>query len=532
MTRYYDFTLQNTTLAPDGVERPGILVNGQFPAPTIEANWGDWIQVKVTNNLDEGTSLHWHGLLQKATPWFDGVPSVQQCPIAPGASFTYRFRADLYGTTWYHSHYSAQYSDGAFGALIIYGPHDNAQYDEDLGPVIINDWFHREYHALIDQVMAPASAKLPPPQSQNVLINGKMSYPCANATAGLKCTPNAGVSKFKFQSGKSYRLRLINSGAEAMQKFSIDGHTLTVIAHDFVPIVPYDTNVVTLGVGQRTDVVVHATGKPTDAVWMRSELGPSAFVGGCSLPDGVSPTGVAVVYYEQANTASVPTTTSSVTKDQLLYCQDDDISKSVPYFPITPTANPDTVQQLDITYQSNGTHNLFFVDNSSFHADFNDPVLLDAKAGQTTFPSQYNVFNFGASRSIRLVVYNHALTGSHPMHMHGHNVHVLAVGTGTWDGSIVNPTNPARRDVSILPVAASPTVPSYIVLQIEADNPGVWPFHCHIAWHISGGLYVNLLERPADIQKEMQIPDIMAQTCTDWSAWTNNHVVEAIDSGL
>lgn len=56
----------------------------------------------VHNQLDEGTSLHWHGLLQNETPWFDGVPGVQQCPIAPGASFTYRFRADLYGTTWWH----------------------------------------------------------------------------------------------------------------------------------------------------------------------------------------------------------------------------------------------------------------------------------------------------------------------------------------------------------------------------------------------------------------------------------------------
>ena len=88
----------------------------------IEANWGDTIQVAVTNNIDnEGTSLHWHGILQKGTPWYDGVPSVQQCPIAPGKTFTYTFNAETYGTTWYHSHYSAQYADGLLGPLIIYG---------------------------------------------------------------------------------------------------------------------------------------------------------------------------------------------------------------------------------------------------------------------------------------------------------------------------------------------------------------------------------------------------------------------------
>jgi Multicopper oxidase len=103
VTRFYDFTISYQKLAPDGVTKNGLLINGQFPGPLIEANWGDWIEVKVTNALtDEGTSIHWHGILQTGTPWFDGVPSVSQCPIAPGQSLTYRFRADLYGTSWYH----------------------------------------------------------------------------------------------------------------------------------------------------------------------------------------------------------------------------------------------------------------------------------------------------------------------------------------------------------------------------------------------------------------------------------------------
>ena len=98
------------------------MINDQIPGPTIEANWGDTIQVRVTNNIDnEGTTIHWHGLLQRETPWFDGVPSVQQCPIAPGSSFTYTFQATVYGTSWYHSHYSAQYADGLAGPIVIHG---------------------------------------------------------------------------------------------------------------------------------------------------------------------------------------------------------------------------------------------------------------------------------------------------------------------------------------------------------------------------------------------------------------------------
>lgn len=58
----------------------------------------------------------------------DGVPGVQQCPIPPGSSFTYKFIADLYGSTWYHSHYSAQYVAGTFGPLVIHGP-STVNYD-------------------------------------------------------------------------------------------------------------------------------------------------------------------------------------------------------------------------------------------------------------------------------------------------------------------------------------------------------------------------------------------------------------------
>ncbi len=118
VTRNYNFNIARGFIAPDGVNRSAIIINGAFPAPTIEANWGDTLSIKVCNNIvgpEEGTSLHWHGFLQKASPWYDGVPAIQQCPIAPGKCLTYSFVTDLYGSSWYHSHYSAQYNAGLLG---------------------------------------------------------------------------------------------------------------------------------------------------------------------------------------------------------------------------------------------------------------------------------------------------------------------------------------------------------------------------------------------------------------------------------
>lgn len=101
-TRSYDFTIAECNIRPDGVEtKKAVCVNGQFPGPLIEANYGDMIRVKVTNKLhDEGTSMHWHGFLQTGMNQMDGVPGVTQCPIAPDDTMTYEFRAELYGSAW------------------------------------------------------------------------------------------------------------------------------------------------------------------------------------------------------------------------------------------------------------------------------------------------------------------------------------------------------------------------------------------------------------------------------------------------
>lgn len=73
--------------------------------------------------------------------------------------------------------------------------------------------------------------------------------------------------------------------------------------------------------------------------------------------------------------------------------------------------------------------------------------------------------------------------------------------------------------------------PGYLVLQYDTDNPGVWPFHCHIAWHVSAGLYVNLMEQPGEIRKR-SVPQTVVQTCREWGVYSGNEVVEQIDSGL
>ncbi|RFU36304.1 hypothetical protein B7463_g105, partial [Scytalidium lignicola] len=524
--RPYEWEIARGYLSPDGVNKSSLLINGQYPGPVIEANWGDIIQVTVTNKIsgpDEGTSLHWHGLFQRETPWFDGVPSVSQCPIAPNATFTYSFRADTYGTGWYHSHYSAQYADGLFGPMVIYGPR-HAEYDYDLGPVMINDYFHTPYFPIVEAITGQSTV----PNSDNNLINGKMNYDCSLVENGANCTPDAGVSKFKFHSGKTYRLRLINSGAEGLQKFTIDNHTMTVIANDFIPLKPYDTKVVTLGVGQRTDVLVTANGNPTDSYWMRSEISTNCSHTNQSLA-------LAAIYYEEADTSSTPQSTAMAYT--VTNCTNDDLSLTEPLYRESPPPEPAFTQNLEISFGANDTGALVWkLNNQSFLANYNHPLLLLANLGNTSYPDdpQWNVYNFGDSKSIRLVISSIA-PFSHPLHLHGHDFWVVAQGTGKFNGTLTRPENPQRRDTQLIdagnPANGEPGGESYIVLDFKADNPGVWPFHCHVAWHVSDGLYINIMERPDEITQR-SIPSIMAHTCRKWWEYSGHHVVDQIDSGL
>lgn len=133
-----------------------------------------------------------------------------------------------------------------------------------------------------------------------------MDFDCSLVTDGTACRPNAGISKFSFQTGKVHRLRLINAGSAGTQKFSIDGYDLTVIANDYIPIIPYTTKVITLGVGQRADILVKAEGKPTDAVWMRSDLEVE-----CLNVTAIQPNALAAIYYPKADINARPNTTAT-----------------------------------------------------------------------------------------------------------------------------------------------------------------------------------------------------------------------------
>lgn len=279
--RYYSISASDGYINADGVVfKPGKFFwnrtdpsswepENRYPGPWVQACWGDTIHVNVYNNLTfNGTSVHWHGIRQNYTFEADGVPGITQCPIAPKDNFTYSFRATQYGSSWYHSHFSLQYADGAAGPMTLHGPTSD-NWDLPKYPIMLTDWGHNSaFQAIWPGVGLGV---------QSTLLNGVGSvtrYNTSQINTTLIPDPYNLTVSSSLVNGRPmrYLLRLINISFESMFVFSIDNHNLTVVSTDYVAIKPYNTTNVRIGIGQRYTMVLIANriGSTARSFWMRT----------------------------------------------------------------------------------------------------------------------------------------------------------------------------------------------------------------------------------------------------------------------
>jgi FtsP/CotA-like multicopper oxidase with cupredoxin domain len=269
------------------------------------------------------TAIHWHGIHQKGSIGADGVPGVTQCPIAPGDTMTYTFQATQYGTAWYHSHFSLQAGDGLVGPIVIRGP-TTANYDEDLGPVMLQDWGHVTAFHIWDTTQHKLA--LFQPVMENGLIAGLNPYDCTGSTDAA-CAGGGQRFERTVEKGKKYLIRLIAAQVDGWFKFAIDGHKFQVVANDLVPIVPYWTDNVLMASGQRYDIIVEANATVGN-YWMRA-----IYQTACNQNDNDNKDNILGIWrYDGADTTADPTTTKSTTITNS--CGDEAYSKLVPWLSI------------------------------------------------------------------------------------------------------------------------------------------------------------------------------------------------------
>ncbi|KAK4188254.1 putative laccase precursor [Podospora australis] len=502
VTRFYDFNITEETLAPDGVKKPLMVVNGQYPGPAIIADWGDILSIQVCNQLTQnGTSIHFHGARQQNSNYADGAISQTACPLAPGDCTIYTWQATQHGSSWYHSHFSLQYASGVFGPLVINGP-QTANWDIDLGPLLVNDYYHDTVWrlAVTNQTMTTGQ----PPDADNGLFNGKNKWNGGGAYHTLS-----------FTSGKKHLIRLANTGSEAIFKFSVDQHKMIVVATDFIPIVPFEATSVSVAVGQRLDVIIDADQDSSKAYWARGLPMES-----CREVDNNYGHIRAVVRYDDSTSTEDPKSNSWSMTDE---CHDEPLSHLVPWIP--HTVGPSSLTELynaslaQISI-NNGTAQGFrwLVGGAQpFNGDMSQPVVKQLFDG--TYPGDsfvpVNLTGMTTDSWVYMVVES-SLDIPHPLHLHGHNVYVLARGNGSYSDAVgLTLDNPPRRDTVNLPPQG------YVALAFKTDNPGAWFFHCHIEWHLNDGFALSVIERAESEISSIwgdQNTDEMRRICKSWEA--------------
>jgi FtsP/CotA-like multicopper oxidase with cupredoxin domain len=110
---------------------------------------------------------------------------------------------------------------------------------------------------------------------------------------------------------------------------------------------------------------------------------------------------------------------------------------------------------------------------------------------------------------------------AHPMHLHGHDFVLLSQQTrpfhpdDVWNGTFKY-DNPPRRDVALMPRTG------YMAMGFKTDNPGLWIMHCHIAWHASSGLALQIRENESQIKMSRAAVREKDRVCKNWRKWYGN----------
>lgn len=420
----------------------------------------------------------------------DGVPSVTQCPIAPGDTQTYKWRATQYGSSWYHSHFSVQAWDGVFGGILINGP-ATANYDVDLGHVFLNDWSHETADVLAEQ-----AATTGPPTSDNALINGTNTWTETDGTVvGSRFETN-------FVAGTRYRMRLVNGAADTHFRFTIDNHTLEVISSDFVPIVPYNTTDISIGMGQRYDVIVTAT-ETTGDFWLRAIPQES-----CSDNNNVDNI-LGIVRYDSSSTADPTSTAYSTLVDS---CADESAANLAPFLAIDVGTVADTDDEL--ASLSFTTSILWTMNAVSFVSEWSYPTVEAIEDGNTTWSTAEHVWSLPTADEWVMMVIQvsletllraaNARISSHGILKMNTNTKLLhrptslrptpSTCTATTSGCSAPETaptpTPPRCRPSARPVATSPCSPA----------PGGWPWPGRRTTPAPGSCTVRPNALPAPVQ--------------------------------
>jgi CopA family copper-resistance protein len=493
-----------------------VAVNGTVPGPLVRLREGQTARLQVTNNLDEDSSIHWHGLLLPFQ--FDGVPGVSFPGIKPGETFTYEFPVRQNGTYWWHSHSGLQEQAGHYGPIIIDSADPDPRYDRDY-VVLLSEFTPMHPHEIMRKL------KVGEHYFQRDMLTateGDMSGEMRRMWGKMRMNPRdiSDVTgsfytflinghgpqdnlQLAFQPGERVRLRVINGSAMTFFNVRIPGVPMTVIQADGQDVDEVQVDEFQIGVAETYDVIV----SPPD--------GSHAIVAEAMDRSGM---GVANLTSHKGHRATppplreIPTLTMAdmgmmdhsgmdgmegmggmdhSMRDKSLVPGDVEVGPGVDMIAPSPMDRMDfpglgldkvphrvlrytdlkakrmnphrkVEREMEIHLTGNMERYMWSFDGKKFTAVSDDPI------------------RFGYDERVRVKLVNQTMM-AHPIHLHGHFFELV--------NGADHMHQPLKHTVIVQPGGTA-------TFDLTANEPGDWAFHCHLLYHMHAGMMQVVTVRP------------------------------------
>ncbi|WP_299217627.1 multicopper oxidase domain-containing protein [uncultured Aquimarina sp.] len=536
----YNLTIEENKMTLGGVSANAMTINGSIPGPVLEFEEGDLAIINVTNKMDEETSVHWHGLI--LPNFYDGVPYLTTPPIEPGETFQYRIPINQSGTYWYHSHTMLQEQKGVYGSIIIHPKEKTLEYDKDL-VVVLSDWTNEkpmnvlrnlkrgnEWYQVKKGTAVPLSRVITEGAfgAQLKFWRDRMEgadiadiyYP-AFLSNGKKLAEYP-----EFRAGEKIRLRFINASASTYYWLDFGGGNPMVVSSDGIDVQPVSKSRFLFGIAETYDVIVtipegtlevtataqdgsghtsiqlgNGTLYPAkridrpDKVEMMKQMGKMDMKMGAPAMVGNKKKKTPEVLMQKygmkmdMKDGQMKMHDKMSMKDGKMNDQMDMKMKMDDTMGMKKDGHMHDMQMIQkdtasFDYNTRKTYfNYDFLkakENTTYKANLpiND-ILLNLTGNMQRYVWSMNGVPLSETDKIKIkngevtrITLNNLTMMHHPMHLHGHYFRVI-----NENGE----RSPLKHTVNVPPMQK-------VVIEFYNEEYGDWFFHCHVLYHMMGGM--------------------------------------------
>lgn len=513
--REYHLSINDTIVNITGKHSAAIAVNGSIPGPTLHFTEGDYAVIYVKNNMDVETSVHWHGLL---LPNFqDGVPYLTTPPILPGETQKYEFPIIHTGTFWYHSHTMLQEQNGVYGSIVIQPKEQTLDYDKEL-VLVLSDWTDEKPMSVLRNLKRGnewyGSRKGTSTPLNQVIRRGALK---AQLNFWKQRMEGADIADIyyaaflingqttqeypEFKPGEKIRLRFINAAASTYFWLTFGGQMPLLVASDGVDVVPVMKNKTLMAVAETYDfiITIPSTGKLEIRATAQDGSGmTAAFIGRGEVlkakeiprPDKI---GMMQMMAKMDMKMGAHALKAKPKKDESremmkkygMKMKMDGEKGSMNSSKKEKNTMADKMKP-SMSMDKNSGMPSYDYDYLKSPEQTNYPedlpvneILLNLTGNMNRYIWSLNGVPLSETDKIKIkkgeitrITLNNLTMMHHPMHLHGHFFRVLNE-NGVYA--------PMKHTVNVAPMQK-------VTIEFLGNEEGDWFFHCHILYHMMGGM--------------------------------------------